>query len=497
MSELFLGIDAGSSITKAAVFTIEGRQLGRGAHRIELSRPHPGWSEIEPQAAWAAFVAAVSGALADANVSADEIAGIGISAAMVGAWVVDEKGDPLRPGIIWEDSRAQDLIEQRVRAVPDLYQQVFQSDGCVLQQGCTLPLMAWLKIHEPAIMERAAYIFSYKDFLRLKLTGKIAADRTEAAVAPGNASGRDHSPEMLDLFDIGDLAHLLPERAESESLAGHVNTWAAKQTGLRTETPVAIGAGDVPSTVTGAGALQSGVTLAVLGTTCIIGTVHDEPVFSPANLGLLFTLPGAAWYRSMTNVAGTLNLDWALGTLAPDLVGKEDVFEQVEALIAPIPIGCEGVVYLPYLSESGIIAPVVNPLARAAFVGLAPRHTRAHILRAVYEGVVLATRELFGLLDGAGRELILCGGGARSRIWTQMLSDALGVEVLVPEATELGARGAALLAATAVGRFTSIRQASVSTRVIERRHKPNPEAKAEWDRAFEAYRSYRWAANRA
>lgn len=491
MSRYLLGIDAGSSVTKVAIFDHGGRQLGAGMHRIRLQRPHPGWSEIDPDSAWDALVFAIRAAMSDAGVTGQDIAAIGLSAAMVGAWLSDGAGNPLRPGIIWEDSRAQEMLEARVAEIPDFYHRIFLSDGCVLQQGCLLPLLMWLKKHEPEVLERTDHIFNYKDFLRLRLTGRVAADRTEAAVAPGSAALRAHSAEMLDLFGVADLAAKLPEPAESETIGGTITPAVAGLTGLRPGTPVAIGAGDVPCTVTGASALEAGMAMAVLGTTCMVGVVHDRPVFTPPDLGLLFTLPGDHWYRAMVNVAGTLNLDWAVETLLPDLARQPDLYQRMEAMISPLPIGSEGVVYLPYLSESGIIAPVVNVEARAGFQGLTPRHGRPHMVRAVYEGVVLALRDLYQALEGTGQEILLTGGGARSPMWTQMLADALGTSVLVPAGTEFGARGAALLAATAIGRFGSIREASVSTRTIQRRHEPDVGLKPEWDQAFAAYRKYR------
>jgi sugar (pentulose or hexulose) kinase len=491
MTNYFLGIDAGSSVTKVAVFDETGQQLGMGFRRIRLQRPHPGWSEIDPVPAWEAVCAAICAALDNAGIVGSDIAAVGLSAAMVGAWLVDGEGNALRPGIVWEDSRTQDLLERRVADTPDFYQRIFLSNGCVLQQGCTLPLLAWLRTYEPDVLDRAAHVFSYKDFLRLKLTGRVAADRTEAAVAPGSARQRDHSPEMLALFEVADLAHKLPPVADSETVGGFVTAIAAAATGLAQGTPVAIGAGDVPATVIGASALETGMAMAVLGTTCMVGIVSDQPVFTPPDLGLLFTLPGENWFRAMVNVAGTLNLDWAIETLLPDIARQPDLYARMEAMIAPLPIGNEGVVYLPYLSESGIIAPVVDHEARAGFYGLAPRHGRPHMIRAVYEGVALAMRDLYQGLEGTGGNILLTGGGARSLMWTQMIADALGTTVLVPAGTEFGARGAALLAATAIGQFGSIREASVSTRRIERRHEPDSSTKSDWDRAFANYRARR------
>lgn len=491
MARFFLGLDAGSSVTKAAVFDGAGRQLGSAAHRIALSRPFPGWSEIDPVAAWDAAVAAIRDAVAASGLTGADITAVGLSAAMVGAWLADREGNAVRPGIIWEDSRSQSMLDAWTAADPGFYARVFRSSGSVLQQGCTLPVLAWLKRHEPETLARAAHLFSYKDFLRLRLTGRALADRTESAVAPGSAADRDRSPAMLALFGVEDLASKMPPVADSETVGGFITARAAADTGLVEGTPVAVGAGDVPATVAGAGALQAGMALAVLGTTCMVGVVSDAPVYTPPDVGLLFTLPGTAWYRSMVNVAGTLNLDWAVAALMPEAAGASDLYPVLEAAVSAIPVGSEAVVYLPYLSESGIVAPVVAPDARAGFHGLSPRHGRVHMLRAVYEGVALAFKDLLLTLEGAGDEVLLTGGGARSAMWTQMIADATGKTIAVPAGTEFGARGAALLAATAVGDFRSIREASLVTRAMQRRQAPDPAKAAAWDAAFARYRSYR------
>lgn len=487
MKRYLLGIDAGSSITKAALFDLEGTELARAAERVELRRPRPGWCEVDPDEAWNAMRNAVTALVAKAGVEPREIAAIGISAAMVGAWLVDAGGKALRPGINWEDSRSQALLDARLAADPDFYSRIFRSSGSVLQQGCTLPVAAWLRENEPDVFAAAAHLFSYKDFLRMRLTGRVAADRTEAAVAPGDARGRCRSAEMAALFGLTDVAEKLPAPEDPEALAGPLAASAAAELGLAEGTPVAIGAGDVPSTVVGASALQAGTALVVLGTTCIAGVVSDEPVFTPPDLGLLFTLPGKAWFRAMVNVAGTLNLDWAIDTILGEAQRDAALFERLDAMVSAVPVGSDGVVYLPYLSDSGIIAPVFDQQARAGFSGLTPRHGRSHMMRAVYEGVMLAVRDLIQHLPPVEGDILLTGGGANSRVWTQMLADALGRPVAVPAGSEFGARGAALLAGTATGLFRSVREASVSTRRVSRRQEPDPAAGAAWDGAFAAY----------
>jgi sugar (pentulose or hexulose) kinase len=491
MPRFLLGLDAGSTLTKAALFDLQGHEIARAAERVPLMRPHAGWVEVDPGQAWQSARSSIRSIVHQAGIAPSDIAAIGISAAMVGAWLVDTDGNALRSGINWEDSRTQRMLDARLAADPDFYRRIFRSDGCVMQQGCTLPLAAWLREHEPDIFAAAAHIFSYKDFLRMRLTGRAAADRTEAAVAPGDARERGRSAEMFELFGLADAGEKFPDAQDSEAVAGTLTAWAANELGLVEGTPVAIGAGDVPSTIVGASALQAGTALVVLGTTCIAGVVSDEPVFTPPDLGLLFTLPERAWFRSMVNVAGTLNLDWAISTILGETTRDAALFAQLDDMVSGVPIGSEGVVFLPYLSESGIIAPVFDQRARAGFLGLTPRHGRAHMMRAVYEGVILAIRDLMQHLPPVEGDILLTGGGANSRAWTQMLADALGRAIAVPAGSEFGARGAALLAGTAVGIFPSVRHASMSTREIARRQEPSAETLPAWDRAFASYSAQR------
>ncbi len=223
----------------------------------------------------------------------------------------------------------------------------------------------------------------------------------------------------------------------------------------------------------------------------MVGVTHDRPVFEPPDLGLLFTLPGRHWYRAMVNVAGTLNLDWALSALAPDLAATADRFEAVTRAVEAVPIGAGGVTFLPYLSDSGIIAPVVDRKARAGFSGLAPRHDRAHLLRAVFEGVAFSLADLLDRLSFDGHAVVLVGGGARSRLWPQMIADLADRSVHVPGGSEFGARGAALMAATATGRFASIAEAAALVPPTRAVFEPDRTFTAAWADARAAFVRHR------
>ena len=454
-------------------------------------RDNTGLVEACAQTCWNAacdVLAEVSGACAQ------PISGLGLTAAMVGLWLLDADGNCVRPGINWEDNRSQKLLDRLMVKRPDLISEIFAISGSVIQQGCTLPLLAALAEQEPESVRKAHAAVSYKDFLRARLTGNIAIDRTEAAVAPGDARSQGASDALIHIFGLGEYKYLFPNVREGWEHAGSITETASVATGLPVGLPVAIGMGDVPAMVIGTGGLDADTAIAVLGTTCMLGRVSDVAVFDPPDLGLLFSLPGGNWFRAMVNIAGTLNLDWAMTLLAPDLRASPNGFSRLNEAISGIPIGARGLTYLPYLSASGIIAPVVDAHARAQFAGLTSAHNRAALLRAVFEGVAFAMADLADTLGlEAQTPLILCGGGSNSILWCDMIADVLERQILVPEGTEFGARGAAMLAAVMVGEYPDIGAASRQLRNLGgRTHRPNLQNLNEWRMARKRFSEHRY-----
>lgn len=491
MPDLFVGVDAGSSVCKAAVFAADGTQVALASRPTPLSRPRPGWVEADPERCVAALFEVLSDVVARSS-AAGTIRGLGLAGAMVGAWLVDAQGQAVRPGINWEDSRSQGLIDALISKSPGFLNEVFSTSGSVLQQGCTLPVLAWLKRNEPAALARTAHVLSYKDFLRLQLTGRAISEPSEACMLPGDARVRTRSENMLSLFGLSDLTHLLPGIVDSAQIAGSLTGAAAARTGLPEGLPVVAGAGDVPASIIGAGGMEAGAATAVLGTTCQVGVCRSEPVFEPSDLGLLFSLPERRWYRSMVNVAGTLNIEWLIGLLTLGLHGRPDTFDRITQMVASVPPGARGVTYLPYLSAGGIIAPVVSARARAQFCGLHAGHDQACLLRAAYEGVAFAIADLLDLLQlDKKAPLTLVGGGSRSTLWCTMIADITRRSVQLPQADELGALGAALLAATALGKYDSVIAASTAARRYRAIHTPRPGADAAWSEPRSRFIDYR------
>lgn len=458
-----LGIDAGTSVTKAAIFDLEGREIAAAAHPTTVMTPRAGWSEADMNAVWRTTCAAVRDALNSSRLQPAQIAAVGVTGNMVGAWLIDDGGRPVRSAILWNDGRTQGWIDQRQAADSQFLSAIFQSSGSVMQPGCTLPLLRWLADHEPETLTRARAVLNCKGWIIYRLTGAIVNDITEASVAPGDNRARTYSEAMIDLIDVRAYRHLLPPVFESHAVIGHLTPEAAVETGLAAGTPVIAGAGDVPAAVLGAGAVEAGVAVTILGTTCLNGLVTAAPLFEPADVGLLFALPGAGWLRTMVNIAGTTNLDWMLRQFFAERLERgetpETLFAAAEALAQTSPPGATGVTYLPYLSAVGIIAPVVAPHARAGFHGLHDGHTRADLVRAVYEGLALSIRDCYAVMPAPVSEIRLTGGAARSTFLCQLIADSLNARVIVPEGSEFGARGAALLAAVGVGAYASVQQA--------------------------------------
>ncbi|OLP60568.1 hypothetical protein BJF93_19790 [Xaviernesmea oryzae] len=469
---MLLGIDIGTSIIKAALFDESGTERAASSERMQLLSAPLGWSELDGEAVWTVTTRVIRALFADGQVSPADVRGIGVTGVMVGAWLVDAEGELVRPPILWNDARAQSLVDRIREREPDLFSRVFSHSGSMMQLGCTLPVLAWLKENEPQALKRARRVICAKDFIRFRLTGEFATDESEAAMAPGSAAMRAFHVDQARLLGVEEEMQLLAPVRPATALAGHVTAAAAQATGLRTGTPVAVGTGDTGACVLGAGCHRPGQAVSVLGTTCLNGVLFDRPVFEPRDLGLLFILPEQRWMKTMVNVAGTTVLDWCLQTLCPDVAAGANPYETLARLAESSPAGAHGVVFVPYLSASGVIAPHIEPRARAGFHGLAPHHTRADMVRAIYEGIAFAIRDCYEAIGGTAGAIRLSGGGARSPFWSQMIADVTGYVVEIPSGTQFGAKGAALCAAVAIGDHASLEEACAATFTAERRHEP-------------------------
>ena len=488
MNTRLLGIDVGTSLVKAVVFDLDGTEIAAGSEAVEVQAPHAGWTEQDMEAVWTATAAAVRAALS-ASDGADGIAAVAVAGQGDGAWMIDGEGRPVAPAPLWSDGRATAAIDrwQQSGALTAHY----RKSGTVLWTGSQAALLAWFAEQHPELLDRAATVFTSKDWIRYRLTDTIGTDETDGSIPFMDLAGRAISPGQAELVGLERYSHLLPPVARSHDVVGEITREAAAATGLRSGTPVVAGLLDVAANAVGVGAIDGDQAMVTLGTTALSAVILDEPRFEPADIGAsVCHAPAGRWMRALGTMAGTPNLEWYLDTLGEAIrteasaAGRE-VFALLEEEVAAASPGAGGVIYHPYLL--GERNPFADPDARGTLFGLSMGTTRADVARAVTEGVSYAVRHCFEAIGAPVAEVRLCGGGARSRTWSQILADISGARIIVAAGTQFGALGAAIVAGVGVGAYPDYATAVERCVRVERVHQPDPERKALYDERFELY----------
>ncbi|MCL1854418.1 MAG: xylulokinase [Clostridia bacterium] len=457
-----LGIDIGTSGTKTVIFTPEGEPLA--AHTVEypLYQPQNGWAEQDPQDWWNAVCETCQAVIAKSGAAPAEIRGIGLSGQMHGLVMLDENGAPLRRSIIWCDQRTGAQCEEMTRAVGS--KKIIEITANPALTGFTASKILWVREHEPWIYEKCRHILLPKDYIRYQLTGELA---TEVSDASGmqllDVKGRRWSDEILSILQID--RDLLGRVYESPEVTGKVHGEAARLTGLMEGTPVAGGAGDNAAAAVGTGTVREGRAFTTIGSSGVVFAHTSNPVIDPKGRIHTFccAVPGAWHVMGVTQSAG-LSLKWFRDTLC----GAEmeaargmdiDPYELMDRQAGRVPIGAERLLYLPYLM--GERTPHLDPDARGVFFGLSNIHTKAHMLRAVMEGVAFSLLDCMEILRGLGiapREMLVCGGGGKSPLWRQMLSDLYRIPTATVANPEGPALGVAVLAGVATGVYASVEE---------------------------------------
>lgn len=436
-----VGLDVGTTGVKAIAISPEGDVLARAEHGYPLSTPRPGWAEQDPEDWWQAAQAAL------AQVSAGrEVAGVGLSGQMHGLVALDAAGEVIRPAILWNDQRTADEcaeIEERVGR-----ERLIELTGNRALTGFTAPKLLWLRRNEPEAYARTRRVMLPKDYVRLRLTGEWATDVADASgTLLLDVGGRRWSPEVLEALDLA--PELLPPLLESPEPAGVCNS-------LLQGTPVAVGAGDQPAAALGVGIDRPGPLSVVLGTSGVVLAAlpayrHDAEARVHA---FCHAVPGA-WQAMGVMLSAAGSLQWFHDSLAPD-VPFATLVEEADAW----PPGAEGLLFAPYLA--GERTPHADPDARGAFVGLALRHDRGALVRAVLEGVAFGLRDSLDLIRELGVDASVgraSGGGARGRTWLRVVASILGIPLELTESEDGSALGAALLGGVAGGVFADVHDA--------------------------------------
>jgi xylulokinase len=406
---------------------------------------------------------------------------------MHGAVLLGADDEVVRPAIIWCDQRTEPQVEE----LSTLFDR-----GRLIHLTCNLPLtnftltkLLWVRENEPQNWQRVSHVMLPKDYVRFRLTGERATDMADASgTLLLDVAQRTWSSEVLSRTGIE--PQLLPALCESPQVCGRISARGAEATGLKPGTPVVAGAGDQAAGAVGMGIVRPGAISVTIGTSGVVFAATDGPVLDPH--GRLHTfchaIPGRWHVMGVTQAAG-LSLRWFRDRFGAGPDDGRDPYERLSEEAAAVSAGADGVLWAPYLM--GERTPHCDPNARAALVGLSASHTRAHVIRAILEGVAFSLRDSFTILRemSVPVECIrLGGGGARSILWRQIQADVYGHAVEVVEAEEGAAYGAAILAGVGAQNWKSVDEACDAVVRTAQQIRPNPQDAAILDQAYQTYR---------
>jgi xylulokinase len=465
-----------------------GRILASASEEhVAFASPQPGWAEQDPQDWWRASKIAIRKALQEGNLSGASISCVGFSGQMHGAVLLDQFGEVVRPALIWCDQRTEPQCEE-LREIFGLSRLIELTCNPPLT-NFTLTKILWVRRNEPENWSRVRKVMLPKDYVRFRLTGESATDVADGSgTLMLDVAKRAWSDEVLSKTDIS--PQILPALYESQDVCGNISDSGAQETGLNRGTPVVAGAGDQAAGAVGIGITRPGTVSATIGTSGVVFAATDRPALDPK--GRLHTFCHAIpdrWHVMGVTQAAGLSLRWFRDQLGSVETGSGDPYDRMCEAAAHVKAGADGAFWAPYLM--GERTPHLDPRARAAFVGLTASHTRAHLIRAILEGVAYSLKDTFTILDEIGvpaQRIRLGGGGARSPLWRQIQADVYGNEVEIVAAEEGAAYGAAILAGVGVGCWASVDEASDAVVRVATRVPPDRHMSSRMQRNYQVYR---------
>ncbi|MEV4758461.1 FGGY family carbohydrate kinase [Micromonospora sp. NPDC049559] len=463
-----IGVDVGTTVTKAVAFDAAGAALARAARPTVLDRAGDGRYEQDTERVVDSVVE-VLGELRE-RVAAP-VTAVGVTGQGDGLWLVDRDGRSIRPAISWLDGRATPILDRWDRE--GVTEAAYRRTGNHPFPGSAGPLLAWLDAYEPAALDRAATAAYCKDVVVQRLTGLRATDPSDASAPFLDPHTRDYDEELIARCGLAHRRHLLaPVRPAPHAPLG---AEAAAATGLPAGTPVVGAPYDLPASAWGAGVRTVGAGLLIVGTTLACQVLRDRVDTTGEPCGLtLSTWQEGRWLRALPAMVGTAALDWVLRLVGATVADLPGLLERGRA---------DGLTVLPFFAESGERAPFVAPRARARLDGLHLGTQPADLVRATCEAIAFSARHCL-TAAALGGELTACGGGVGSARWAQIFADALGRPVRVLAGEEIGARGAALAALAATG---EAEPTGPGWQPAGRRHEPDPAVRDRYERDYDRY----------
>jgi xylulokinase len=487
-----LGIDIGTSGCKALLLGRAGTVLATHTATYDVSTPRPGWSEQDPESWIQGARTAIAGVVAKRPGA--EIVAIGLSGQMHGLTPLDENHQVLRPAILWNDQRNAAECAEITEAVGGLSALLAATNNRMLP-GYTGGKIVWMRKHEPELFKRLRHVLNPKDYLRLRLTGELATEVSDAS-GTGLFDVRRRAWSVRVMEAAGIDPALLPACHESQVVSGRISASAAKLFGLAEGLPVVGGGGDSVIQTIGSGVIDPGDLQTTVGTAGILACALDAPHDNPdGRLQVFCNVAADRWHCMGVSLNAGGALSWLRGLAQGfgDLTeaGWHDIaFDRLMERAADSSAGARGLVFLPYIN--GERCPYPDPEARGAFLGLTTRHNESDMIRSVLEGVVFALRDMYALMADAGisaTRIRASGGGAASPFWRQIQADVFGCDVVTTEgAAEGGAFGAAIVAGIGTGIWPDATTAASHCQTVSRQS-PSAREQETYAKMFEIYRT--------
>ncbi|NGZ75085.1 gluconokinase [Saccharibacillus alkalitolerans] len=457
--KLMIGVDIGTTSTKAVVFKENGEVVSQANIGYPLHTPSPSVAEQDPDEIYRAAVRAIAGAVREANAEPEHILLLSFSSAMHSVIGVDVEGAPVTPCITWADNRSASWTKKLKREMNG--HEIYLRTGTPIHPMSPLSKLLWLRHDEPELFERSAKFVSIKEYVFFRLFGKYVIDHSVAsATGMFNLEKLDWDEEALE------AAGVTPERLSMPVPTTHIvkglEPMLAEELGLSPDTPFIVGASDGVLSNLGVGAIRPGVVAATIGTSGAIRTVVDRPVTDPKGRFFCYALAPGLWVIGGPVNNGGMLFRWVRDEFAASEVETAkrlgiDPYDVLTRIAEQVRPGSEGLLFHPYLT--GERAPLWNPDARGSFFGLTMNHRKEHMIRSVLEGVIFNLYTVMLAMEeqiGRPQKIHATGGFARSPLWRQMMADIFDQEVVVPESFESSCLGAAVLGLYALGRVPSL-----------------------------------------
>ncbi len=477
--QLLMGIDIGTSACKVAVFDPEGNVIAQSNKPYKVYYPNPGWAEQDPDEWWSAICAGIGEILGSEDVAAEEIAGIGVDGQSWSAIPIDKDGNVLDRTPIWMDTRSREICDRTKRFVGE--DRIFEVAGNDFLPSYTTPKMLWFKENKPEVFDKTDMFLQSNSYIVYKLTGVKSQDMSQGYGIHFFDMNKLSYDEGL-AQELGLETSLVPPLYNCDAIVGEITDEAACATGLAAGTPVVAGGLDAACGTLGAGVYEVGQTQEQGGQAGGMSICTDHALSHKKLILSAHVVPGK-WLLQGGTVGGGGTLKWFRQEFGQDLS-----FDELTAEAEKIPVGSEGVVFLPYMA--GERSPIWDPDAKGVFYGLSFDKTRGHMIRSVLEGVAYSLWHNLLTAEETGAEanvLNAMGGSANSVLWTQIKADVTGRRIQVPASDTATTLGAAILAGIGTGVFDSYKQAVEKTIRITRVQEPDMSNHAVYKKRMELY----------